>query len=126
LQAKRHANQTIPIREIIFLRARGVRQVETRGATEKEKEEEEREGGRDRRESTLRGGLPRSRDTSITRYRATARARQIRAITSRLGAGVKCANVSDRHESVRKPVELQPPPGYKVRGQTLRRGVKVE
>lgn len=40
-------------------------------------------------------------------------ARQIRTITSHLRCHVKCANVANRHESVRKLVELQPLPVIK-------------
>lgn len=39
---------------------------------------------------------------------------------------VKCANVGNRHESVDKPVELQSPVGYKVRGETLYAAVKLK
>lgn len=37
---------------------------------------------------------------------------------------VKCANVGDRHESVREPVELQPPPV--IKSEERRRGVGLE
>lgn len=84
--------------------------------------ERKRERGR---EMNVAADFPRSRDTSITRYRvcdSTCTTNPCNNLAPR--RRVKCANVGNRHESVRKPVELQPSPVIKYEERRCDVGLK--
>lgn len=112
VRVRRYANQTIPIREIIFYEY-AICQREMKRDRQRTEEGRDGGGGKKGRE---RG--KRRRFSAIARHLDHALSRDSACTTNPCNnlaprRRVKCANVVNRHESVRKPVELQPPPVIK-------------